>query len=72
MSYYRADASKLAGSIRQKLPDATVENWRDYGYAVDVCLNGRIVTACQPGRLDIGQPEIFRSVEDVMRLLTKH
>jgi len=64
--------SKACRVHQAETADATVENWRDYGYAVDVCLTEEFVTACQPGRLDIGQPEIFRSVEDVMRLLTKH
>jgi len=46
-----------------------VENWRDYGYAVDVCLNGRSVKACHPEDSDIGQPKYSDQSKDVMRLL---
>lgn len=70
--YYIADARRLKRQIEGAIPEAQVENWRDYGFAVDVSIGERHCVACQPGNDDIGQPEIFRTIDEVKRLLSLH
>ena len=72
MNYYRADVRKLKRQIEHEIPQAYCENWRDYGFALDVRLGERHCIACQPKREEIDQPEIMRSVAEVRQLLVLH
>jgi hypothetical protein len=68
--FTRADAERLAAEIRRELPDAQVDNWRDYGFSVDVRLGDRACIACQPHIVFSGQPPIFTTAAEVKALLT--
>lgn len=71
-SWYQRDAIKLAEDIKAAIPEATVENWRDYKFAVDVMMpDGRACVACEP-EIDIDgwkRPGIWRNIDEVKRIL---
>lgn len=66
--YSHADISRLRDEIAAALPSARFEQWRDFGFALDVYVGSRGCTACQP-ESDI-ERGIFRTAEEVERLLT--
>jgi hypothetical protein len=68
MTYSKDDVDALKARIIERLPNAKIENWRDFGFALDVSIGSRSVVACQPKTSY--QDGCFRSADEVERLLT--
>lgn len=72
MSYMLADVARLKREVLAAIPNAKVSTWRDYGFALEISVGERHVIACQPGRNDTGQPEVFLDVPEIKRRLELH
>lgn len=72
MTYTLADIEKLKGKIADELPEARVEDWRDYGWTLEVSIGDRHCVACRPEVSQEGQREIFLDIPQIRHLLTAH
>jgi hypothetical protein len=66
-SYTVTDIDRLEREIREKLPRAKFDRWRDFGFALEVSIGARHVIACQPRTTY--QDQIFRTADETVALL---